>query len=532
MDKIDRMYERKKFFRILYSEAIGECNNLKDSQYVTFFQYKKSEEEGKDDYKHTEHFKNIDDLNIYTENRVFNANTYFNLATTDGNGRATENLKSRYFLAWDFDKNKDPTLDAKEVMFRFKKLKLWYHILIDSGNGYHVYTIINKTDDLQKVEEVTKAIGTKLGSGIDLGAMLKTQVLRVPFTYNLKDKTYKQVNIIQMFPKDTVKPYDIDKLYKKYCNKVSEDRTIKYALDKSRFPPCVVNMLKGVPDGYRNFAIKRLISFLKLYKYSQSESWNVIKEWNYKNQPRMPDKELEYQFNYIWSKPYNYCGCIISKDTGLQAKLNTYCDKEACRHKSRDDILFVEGETIQMEYKICKKIEPQRKGSFQLKGNHLLLISIFKNNPEGLGTNEIIQNLTYKGKCCLSNKTLGEALNELSENGYLTRIKGNRRIKEKDFFKLNDIKCEEVEKFNISYSSALGVIAKLISPEDFKIYCYLRYRLSKGLTITQEKLADELGMERTAITYHINNLLESKYLELKCVDFSNGYGRNVYKINH
>jgi len=519
LDKIDKMYERKKFFMMLFSEAIGEGNNLKDNEHIRLLQTMKK----------PRFFNNIDDMNNYIENNRFGVNTFFNLSTTDNKAGRTENLKSRYFLAWDFDKKNDSALDAKEIMFRFKKIKLWYHILVDSGNGYHVYTIINKTDDLQKVEEVTKAIGKKLGADPD--AMLKTQVLRIPYTFNVKDKP-KQVNIIKMYPKDTVKPYDIEKLFKKYCNKVSEDRTIKYALDKSKFPPCIVNMLKGVSDGDRNFAMKRLISFLKLYKYSQSESWNIIKEWNYRNKPRMPDKELEYQFNYIWSKPYNFCGCIISKDTELQAKLNIYCDKEACRNKSKDDILFVEGKTIQIEYKICKKLEPQRKGVFQLKGNHLLLISIFKNNPEGLGTDEIIRSLTYKSKCCLSKKTLGEALNELSENGYLTKIKGNRRIKEKDFYKLNDIKCEEMEKFNLSYSSALGVIAKLISPEDFKIYCYLRYRLSKGLTITQDKLADELGMERTTITYHINNLMESKYLELKYVDYSNGYGRNVYKINH
>ena len=506
---------------LLFKEAIGAGNNLLDDQYIRIFQTK-------DNFNKVTFGNNIDELNNYIENHRYSANTNFNLATVDGQAGATENLKYRYFLAWDFDKKLDDKLDAKEIMFRFKNLGLWYHAIIDSGNGYHVYMCINKTNDFKKVEEATRTIGEKLGA--DPEAMLQTQVLRVPITFNIKDKP-KQVNIINMF-ESNIKPYDINKLYSKYCKKETlEDRTIKYALNKSNFPPCVVNMLKGVLDGDRNFVIKRLISFLKIYKYSQSEAWNIIKEWNYKNDPPISDKELEYQFNYVWEKPYTCFGCIITKHTDLQAKLNTYCNKELCQNKSKDEILFVEGETIQMEFKICKKFEPQRKNKFQLKGNHLLLISILKNNPEGLGTDGIIKNLTYKGKCCLSNKTLSNVLNELSQNEYLTKVAGNRRKKEKDFFKLNNIKCEEIEKFNLSFFAVLGVIQGNITSEDLKIYCYIRYRLSKRLDATQEKIADELGVTQSVISYHINNLLEAKYLDLYYVDYSNGYGRNVYKIN-
>jgi len=530
-DKIDRLFERKKFFRVLFAEAIGEGNNLKDDQYITIFQQKKSKEEDKQDYIHEISFNNIDDLNNYVENKRFNANTYFNLATTDGKGRSTENLKYRYFLAWDFDKDKDPALDAKEIMFRFKRLKLWFHCLVDSGGGYHAYTCIERTADFKKVEEVTKAIGEKLGTGIDPKAMLKTQVLRIPYTYNLKEKP-KQVNLIQIFEKDTIKPYDIEKLYKSHCNKASPDRTIKYALSKSQFPPCVTNMLKGVSDGDRNFALKRLISFLKIYQYNKSESWNFIKEWNCKNEPPMSDNELEYQFNYIWEKQYSCFGCV-TQDVVLQAQIKNYCNREECRSKSKDEIMFVEGETVQLEYKICKKLEPQRKGIFQLKGNHLLIISVLKNNPEGLNTEEIINLLTYKGKCSLSNKTLNKVLNDLSDNGYVTRIRGNKRNREKDFYKMNLIKCGEVEKFNLSYFSVLGVIKRNISAEDFKIYCYMRYRLSRGLSLTQEKLADELGISQQAVSLHITSLINEKYLELKDVEFSNnGFGVNVYKINY
>lgn len=522
-EKIERLYKRKLFFNALYSDAIGLGNNLINNQYIRVFQKK-------DEFNKVTFWNNIDDLNMYIENNRFNANTYFTLATTDGVAGAEENLQYRYFLAWDFDKKIDNKLNAKEIMFRFKELKLWYHCIIDSGNGYHVYMCINSTNNLKMVEKVTKALGEKLGA--DPEGMLRTQILRVPLTFNLKNRA-KQVNIIKMFSKDTIKPYDIDKLHDKYCKFTENktDRTIQYAINNTNFPPCIVNILKGVEDGDRNFCLKRLISFLKLYKYNESESWNIIKEWNYKNEPQIDANELEYQFQYIYDKEYKCFGCI-TEDTLLQAQIKKYCDKEMCGNNHKNEIMYIEGDVIQMEYKICKKLESQRKNILQLKGNHLLIICILKNNPEGLRTDEIIDKLTYKNKCSMSDKTLYNILNELSDNGYVTKIQGNKRKSEKDFYKMNSIKCEEIEKFNLCYFALLGVIKQNITPEDFKIYCYLRYRIHKKLNLVQEQLADELGLDQSTISKHIQNLIREKYLEIKEVDYRiNPLGVNIYKVN-
>lgn len=516
-DKISRLHQRKKFYRLLF-------HGIDNEEYIRLFQ-------NKDDYTNITFWNNIDELNNYVENNRFNANTYFSLATTDGQGGTTENLKYRYFLAWDFDKKIDHNLDAKEIMFRFKALKLWYHAIIDSGNGFHVYMIIEKTDDINQVDEVTKAIGAKLGA--DPQAMLQTQVLRVPITFNLKDNTKKYVNIIKMY-NENIRPYKLADLHKRFCKTEPEnsDRTIKYALNKTNFPPCIENMLQGVESGNRHFALMRLISFLKVYRYTQSEAWNIIKEWNNKNDPPFGDNELDYQFNYIWEKQYNCFGCI-TQDIEIQALIKKYCNFEACKNKSKENVIFIEGETLQMEYKLCKSLEKPKRDMFQLKGNHLLIIGVLKNNHEGIYTNEIIDRLTYKGKCCISPKTFSSVVNDLKNNGYITIIKGNKRKAENDFYKINNIKCEEIEKFNMSYFIVLGVIKENISAEDFKVYCYLRYRLAKGLSVTQDKLADELGVTQQNISLHIQNLLREKYLELKYVDYSgNVFSSNVYKVNY
>lgn len=525
-DKIKKLYDRKVFFKTLYAEAFDGHNDLTDNQQFRLFQKK-------DDFTKITFYSNVDDMNNYIENNKYSSNLYFSLATTNGKGGAEDNLLYRYFLAWDFDKKLDKELNSYELMFRFKNLGLWYHALVDSGNGYHAYMCINKTNNLDKVEAVTKAIGKLLKA--DPESMLKTQVLRVPLSMNLKDKP-KQANIIKLYEEKTIKPYDINDLYNTYCGFTSHstnDRTIKYAINSTEFPPCIINILKGVCEGDRNFCLKRLISFLKIFRYKESEARNIIIEWNNKNNPPLSKKEIEYQFKYIWDKEYRCFGCNTD-DNNLQGLIEKYCKKEKCTNIHQNEILLIDGEIIEMEYKLCKKLEPQRKDILQLKGNHLLIICILKNNPEGMRTNKIIDELTYNGKCSLSHTILDKVLKELIQNSYITKIHKNQENDEDDMYKINPIKCKDIDKFSLSYFAVLGVIKGNITSEDFKIYCYLRYRKNRGLNLVQEKIADELGMTQQSISKHIKRLTNEKYLEVvheKNKD-SHQYDINIYKINY
>jgi len=73
---------------------------------------------------------------------------YFTLATTNGAGGTKQDLKTRTVLAFDFDK-KDLGQDFNhiDIINRFKAIGLWYHILVDSGHGYHAYTCIEPTQE-------------------------------------------------------------------------------------------------------------------------------------------------------------------------------------------------------------------------------------------------------------------------------------------------------------------------------------------------------------------------------------------------
>lgn len=187
MDIIDKKFELKKFFMRVYKDALISGNNLKEDEYFRILRVRTNEEG--EVFKKVDFFKNVDDLVDFCISRQCAGwNTYFTLATTDGESGQTESLKKYYILGFDFDK-KDfhKGFNHKDILNRFRDIKVKYNILIDSGHGYHVYVYINETDDFDKVNKVTKAIASKIES--DPNACKVTQVLRPPCTFNIKDKT-------------------------------------------------------------------------------------------------------------------------------------------------------------------------------------------------------------------------------------------------------------------------------------------------------------------------------------------------------
>ncbi len=515
-DKIDILYQRKKFFKIIFPK-------INKWEYIRIFQKR-------EDNSKTTFWNDIDDMNTYIEKFKFNTNTYFSLATTDGQGGTITNIKHRYCIGLDFDKKLDSTLDTKEILLRFRKLNIWYHCIIDSGNGYHVYICIQETSDIEKVIQVTKILGQLLRA--DCQAELNTQILRVPLTYNLKDNVVKQVNIIHMFDKNTIKPYDINKLYDRFVNinKVkNNDINIQYALKNTKIPPCIINILKGIEEGDRNWCLKRLISYFKLYGYNKNESNILIKEWNSKCTPPMSESELEYQFDYIWEKPYKCFGCR-TRDKNILNKINKYCNKDICRYRNNNSTI---DDGVMIEYKILKRIEKsRRKNVVQIKGNEFLILMILKYNEKGLHTSEILKELTYKGKTYMNKITLNKYLKNLLDKKYIEKVNGNKSKGEENLYISKEIRTDDLHKINISFFCILGVLRDEITAEDLRIYSYIKYRLQESLSVTENVIADNLGIAKSTVSLHIANLVDTRYIDIVGKDrVHKKYGFNIYRLN-
>ncbi|WP_288679290.1 hypothetical protein [uncultured Clostridium sp.] len=136
MDNLDKKYKVKKFLKVIFRGIDFNRETIRTFQ---------ASKDGA--YKKASFFKDIDELVDYSVNKYtkFN-NTYFNLATVSGESGATKDLLYRYCLGFDFDK-KDlgEEFNHKDIVNLFKKLKIYCHCIVDSGNGYHAYIIINES---------------------------------------------------------------------------------------------------------------------------------------------------------------------------------------------------------------------------------------------------------------------------------------------------------------------------------------------------------------------------------------------------
>lgn len=526
MDLLDKQYKIKRFFKLLY-------RGFEEGEYIRVFQ------DNNKDYKKVSFFSNIDDLVQFSTSKYIRYNnTYFTLATTDGTGGATENLKYRYFLGFDFDKkDQDQGFNHVDILNRFRDAKIHYHALIDSGNGYHVYVCISKTSDFEKVQEVQKALCDKLGA--DKNAIKSTQVLRIPYTMNVKHSK-KQVNIIYSEDRNgnKFKPYDIEFLYKMNCNKCKEvhKEQTQYTMNSTNIPKCIEKiLLNGSEEGQRYEDLQRIIVLLRQRQKSQEEIKIVCKEWADKSGF---DDNLDYRIDNIYNN-LNYIK--------LECKECEY--KTECYKCVVSDFEYKEGEKlIKFSEKELSKCKGKRKGK-TMKANDLLIYSILKLHIDGLTKEEILKELTYKSRrkkvetVALGDRTLRDTLKSLEENGF---IEVKTMAKNKKLYKIIDTTSSIDLQLNISFSATMECIKGSISTEEYQMYCYMRYlhhkeqreepKALKGnlFQVNEVELADHFGVTQQRISQMIINLIEEKLLSMwyRQESKNNGFIYNVYRLNY
>ena len=530
MDNIDKQYKIKQFLKNIYRNI--DFTN----EYIRVFQ---SNKEG---YNKVNYFNDIDELSKFCSSKYnYSTNTYFELATTNGKGGTTENLKYRYCLAFDFDK-KDlgVNFNHKDIVTKFNDLKIYCHCLVDSGNGYHAYVFINKTDNLMRVDEVQKALCDKLGA--DKNAIKTTQVLRVPYTFNVKDKP-KLVKVIHLADRNDnkFKAYDIDFLYKKNCsNKEVDNKVISYVLNNTNIPMCISTILKNgsnIGDRYKD--LQNIVVTLRQRNKPLLEIKAICKEWSFKSNY---NDNLEYRIEHIYNNKDN-----------LELNCKECIHKNECYSKIISNFEFNEGYPVltltETTQRYLKK--SNRKGAKSMKPNDLLIYSVLLNNIGGLTQEELIEEITYSKKkvvqnVAMSERTLKTTLKSLLENGFIEVIKGNARQSIANIYKVKEVNSKVDLTYKISYSAMYECIKGNISTEELRLYCYMRYLHHKQqreytgalkgnlFQVNQSELAKELDLTQGRISVMINNLLDEKILGIWYREKSknNGFEYNIYRLNY
>lgn len=140
--------------------------------------------------------KSVDEIsNILTDYRE--QNIYFGVYTRSGGG-SKEHVKeaSCLFADLDFKGYKRGEEEAKEML---KAFPLEPSVLVESGNGYHAYWILEPPIDAQthcdEIESILKGIAFKLLSDPNVAEIAR--ILRVPGSFNHKCIPPKEVKVIQ-----------------------------------------------------------------------------------------------------------------------------------------------------------------------------------------------------------------------------------------------------------------------------------------------------------------------------------------------
>lgn len=526
---IDRMNRQIDFFTMVYDEQMDILGTFEDNQHMRLLQMN-------DKYSKVKFFSNVHKAIEDINNSRCNTNTYFNLSLTDGTGGTESNLKTRSVIALDFDKKDfEEGFSHKDLIDKFKSIKLWYHALVDSGNGYHAYICIKPTNDYKKLLEVTQGIGKRLGA--DINAMKSTQILRVPFTFNIKDvDNQKHVNIFHIFDRDTIERYDIDRLHKRFCigtrdNKEqgSGDRVTNFTINNTNIPSCIEKvLLEGSKEGQRYEDLKRIVVTLRDRNKSLGEIQSLCREWSEKS--NYNDK-LSYRVEHIYnSLKYVQMECESCKDS-------TECfDKVTSNFDFADEF----GVLIMNETQTSKLKSSTRKGVKVMESNDLLIYSILKNHSKGLYRDEIIEELTYKKKCRFSKDTLTKALKSLEDNEFI-EVSGRPK-----FYKLKPTRNKIELTYKVSYGATYEAVKGNISTDELRLYNYMRCihnkqqredsRALKGnlLQVNQVDLAKELGLTQGRISQMIDKLLDELLLgiDYRQASKNNGFDYNIYRLQY
>lgn len=453
------------------------------------------------------------------------SNYYLQLATIQKqafNGK-TESLLNRSCLVFDFDKKDyEEGFNHLDIIDRYSKNNIDYHCIIDSGNGYHVYTFIEKTDNIELVDKVQSKLCELLGA--DRNAIKKTQIMRIPYTFNAKDiENLKHVNIFHIY--DNIRKKDITYYEKVFLNTGTEtDDTENKLYNRTTIKPCINNLLEnGTEKGNRNNSLLRLIPYFRDNKgYTLEQVEQIIKEYNNKCVPPLTDSELNYQIPYIYKEQnhaiYNCDKCsVLLKNKCIQFNgLNDYNQK-----------LKEENEVIKLVEKDMRFLEKRpRRASFENSSIvvYQLLLHL-KGKP--LSLKEIEKELTYKDKTLISKKTLLKRLQNLLELELIRETEG-KSIKGQNI-KLYEVTSKQVkDKDEIYYicSSALYMaIRRDISLFEYKVYNYMKYAKNKNdrekevkkvsgnvYIIGIEEIARALGTDKKNVSVAIDNLVEQKLL--------------------
>lgn len=499
---------------------------LEKDEYINIFTKK-------DRGKKNSYHKDIEEINSTVSKYLGDYNIYISLSTCKSiNGtreRKTNSMYNRYCIGLDFDKKDfDTGMELDDFINHYKsKTGLDYHFIIDSGNGYHFYILIEGTNEIQRVKGITKRFSKFLGA--DMAVAISTQMLRLPCTVNVKyinnPKQVKIVTNLSNINDDEFNRYTLDFLESRLLELGVSDDEIKISTHdnkrkKKRFLVkkdfiCVKNMLEnGVSKGHRNKCMGRIVNYFRdILKLDKNEALEEVLIWNNKCNDlcldeQKSDVEAKSEFDRYWYKRYDLLGCI-SDNNSFSEILGNYCDESSCEKTVIDSDMFYELDKRYANDKCLNVLDGYA---------YLILRLLSENSNKKFKISELSKTLG------LSKKVITKSVKMLTKLRFIKEDKTSVAS-----YKIAKIK--EAYGIQIMLPKALydRFIDKAVTAQEFKVYLAIRRNSYAGISCSQDNIGEILNLDRATINRIIKEMISKNIIEISEKKSLEDYSAEAYK---
>lgn len=227
----------------------------------------------------------------------------------------------------DLDKAKEL---VKKIIERLLSYNVEPYIQFSGKKGYHIFLWLSKPEDNVKLYRyLCKAVVYEYWSNslIDTSVFEPHRVTRVPYTIHADTGYQVQPLDVNLKPTDpdfetlwskAVVPEELYNLartwyeqdlvlerlrLREYLSKFSRESG---SLANSKTFPKIVQILYeyGVPEGGRNNAGFIICCYLKARGYTYEEALQILLEWNLRNKPPLPEKEIVSIVKSVYKHDY------------------------------------------------------------------------------------------------------------------------------------------------------------------------------------------------------------------------------------
>lgn len=396
------------------------------------------------------------------------------------------------------------------------------------GNSFHLYWILDKPCSFTEIRGILTGLGNKIDG--DPAARKKDQIMRLPgSTHNKKEGLGRLCRVMEYtgdkYSLDDFKQFNYLQHERKRSEAIGEN--LQLLLDRVDWP-CVKNMLMGVPESERNFALYRIVAFLKHKRpYTRDKVKQIVKEWNKLCSPPKDAYELLKEFKGFWEGEYKL-GCKLP-DPEQQRTLEKYCNEKDCPA----------GDFFKIDRKSPNDLPYNNRIFYDnfktLPANAVVILGVLISFKEGLNFDSVKDKLTNNktGKLCISVPKIREALKALKSRGWIERSPAQKRLGRSAFYKYKPQNSFNLGETLCSYAATLLVVNDVISPAALKLYLLLcKYgQMSKEKTAypSFNTLAEKLGLTRQGVGYLMSKLTDEGLVSKIEIIFDKNKRGNLYR---